>query len=109
MPLIPINRQSIATVVQRQAIRLSVWRQPFDGRWYASLWFPEDTPIVIGRKLTLGQTLLAGVRSDFVGDFRIKPLVEGDASYPGEKAFGEPDTPGATHSLNFFIEDGASP
>ena len=92
VPLLNTARQSAVVRLSGVDCRLTVWRQPSDGRWHASLEVPTGTPLLSGRRLTADTDLLAGVLHSLPGRLICRPL-QGARTEPGAEPWGD------THAL----------
>lgn len=92
LPLIQTPRQAFATVVGGQDIRVTLWYQPRDKSWYASIEFPVGAPLISGRRVVLDGPLIGARPSSFAGDIFCRAL-SADVGEPG------PEPWGATHQL----------
>ena len=96
LPLIDADRQSLIVRLDNKDCRVTVWWQPSDESWYASLEVPTNTLIVTGRRLALNAGIL--------------DRLEGDAILPGNIVCREIGESGldpardAWRSGNYFLK-----
>ena len=95
IPLLDIPRQSLNVRLAGQEVKLTVWYQPYDNAWYASLESPPATPIVTSRRLVSGGSLLSGLAVEFAGDIACVPTSP-DGGEPGRNAWS------TTHRLIYL-------
>ena len=94
--LLNLPRQSLAVRLDDTEGTLTVWRQPSDGGWYATLDWPAGTTVFAGRRLVTDGDLLRGLISGPRGALRVRPL-GADLEEPGEEPWG------ATHALRYEL------
>ena len=72
MRVIPVQpdepRQALEFRVGSNAIKLSIWWQPSDRSWHASVESPVGAPVVTGRRIVLDSGLLASTPHSLPGD-----------------------------------------
>ena len=94
IPLISADRQRVAIRVGGLDAVITVWWQPRQGEWFASLEVPRGAPLVSGRVLAADAPLLGGIVSPLKGDIWCRPA-GGAAVAPGRDAWG------TTHRLTW--------
>ena len=92
--LINVDRQSLVIKLGAVDCRLTVWWQPSDSCWYATLEFPPGQPRARARRLVNDAGLLSRLRARYVlgGDIVCRPIGNNEGD-PGERPWG------ATHRL----------
>ena len=80
VPLLDLDRQSLI-VQHRGALdcRISVWWQPSDAAWYASLECPVNTPIVRGKRLVVNGGILDRIPGVLPGNIILRAIDEDSA------------------------------
>jgi len=58
IPLRSIARQSMTLTLADRPVLVEVWWQPSDRAWYLSVSSPPNSPVITGRRITLGAELL---------------------------------------------------
>ena len=82
-----VDRQTFQVRLDAVDCRMSVWRQPSDGLWYADLEIPTGFPAVRGRCLVVDTGLLNGRISLLTGDIYVRTM-PGASGEPGEAPWG---------------------
>ena len=94
VPVTTDIRQTFDTALDGQLVRFTVWWQPFDSQWYMSLEYQTGERIISGRRLIVGQDVLAGVVSSFHGSL----VVDGISDTIGVESWN------VTHDLIYDSE-----
>ena len=93
--LLDAARQSFILRLGEVDVRVTVWWQPTDGHWYATLEVPVNTVVVSGRRLVVGSGLLDRVSDVLGGNLGCRSLTElGQVNEPDRGAWRE-----GTHGL----------
>lgn len=58
IPLRSIARQSMTLTLADRPMLVEAWWQPSDRAWYLSVSSPPNSPVITGRRITLGTSLL---------------------------------------------------
>lgn len=93
--IIDVDRQSLIVRLGGTECRISVWWQPLDSGWYASLEAPTNTPVLKSQRLVPGVGLLDRLDGILPGNLVLRPL--GDERIlddPGRHAWRD-----STHAL----------
>ena len=94
LPLADEPRQSLIADLGGTRARITLWWQPSDGAWYATVEAPVNTYAVRSRRVTEHAGLLAGADSPLPGDIVCRPTSGAHGGAPGRAAWAA-----ATHGL----------
>lgn len=92
LPLLSVNRQQIVVRIESIDCQLTIWWQPRDSAWYATLEIPTGNRVVSSRRIATDAPILAGTPSRLRGDIYCRSLSSAKPE-PGLEAWG------TTHAL----------
>ena len=93
LPLLAADRQTFVVRLGDMDCTLSLWWQPWDSGWYASMEVPTNNPILTGKRVTLNGGLLDRLPDVLPGNIVCRGLAV-SSDEPGYTAFATP-----THAM----------
>ena len=93
LPLLAADRQTFVVRLGEMDCTLSLWWQPWDSGWYASMEVPTNNPILTGKRVTLNGGLLDRLPDVLPGNIVCRGLAV-SSDEPGYTAFATP-----THAM----------
>ena len=97
IPILDSDRQSLVLRIDDQDCLLTLWWQPSDSSWWASLEVPINTPAVSARRMALNAGLLDRVKDILPGNIVMR-AAGGASAEPGRDAFAR-----NTHVLRWEV------
>jgi len=95
VPLQNLLRQSVILRIDGYDVKLRVFWQPGQQRWFATVEIPIGNPVVSGKGIVTGSGLLEGLLTDIKGDFVCRAKIT--EQEPGRNAWG------GTHVIRYEI------